>query len=207
MKLPELHTHEVLVNESFFSLQGEGYFSGKAAFFIRFAGCDIGCSWCDTKDVWAADSSHKVPIRSILEELKTKSVDYVVITGGEPFIHDLRMLTTEFKKEGVFIHIETSGAYEFGDAVYDWISLSPKRILPPLRNNYSSANELKVVVQNNNDLEFALEQQKLVQDSCKLYLQPQWEKSETVIPMMVEFILHHPQWQLSLQTHKYIHIP
>jgi 7-carboxy-7-deazaguanine synthase len=197
---------QIFVNETFFSLQGEGYFTGRFAYFIRFAGCDIGCTWCDTKDAWSTENSRKFLIKEIVEEANTKSIDYVVITGGEPLIYNLVELTSELKKSNKFIHIETSGAYPLW-AQFDWLSLSPKKIKLPLKEYYAQANELKVVIENNKDLEFALEQSKLTNPKSILYLQPQWSNVSTLLPEILNFIEQNPEWRLSLQTHKYLGIP
>lgn len=197
---------KILIRETFFSLQGEGHFTGKSAFFIRFAGCDIGCTWCDTKDAWSTENSEAFSVSEIIQKSKAKKTDYVVITGGEPFLHNLDHLTNELKQSGKFIHIETCGAYPVGNALFDWLSLSPKKIIPPKAENYKHARELKVIVQDISDIEFAEQEKAKISNKCILYLQPQWEKAEVVLPMIIEYITEHPEWQLSLQVHKYLHI-
>lgn len=197
---------KILIRETFFSLQGEGFYTGKAAFFIRFAGCDIGCTWCDTKDAWNAENSEAFYVNDIIQIAKQRKTDYVVITGGEPFLHNLDQLTHKLKLSAKFIHIETCGAYSFGNAVFDWLSLSPKRIIPPKEENYKFAKELKVIVQDVSDIKFAEQEKSKVSDECLLFLQPQWEKAEMVLPMIIEYIQDHPEWQLSLQIHKYLKI-
>jgi organic radical activating enzyme len=198
---------KILIRETFISLQGEGYFTGKAAFFIRFAGCDIGCTWCDTKDAWSAEQSDEFTVSEIIQRAVDSKINYVVITGGEPFIHNLDLLTRKLKDLGKYIHIETSGAYPVGNAVFDWISISPKKIIVPKEENYRHASELKVVVENISDIEFAEKQKTKVNNTCKLYLQPQWEKAEIILPSLIRYITEHQEWQLSLQTHKYLNIP
>jgi 7-carboxy-7-deazaguanine synthase len=204
---PKQVADKILIRETFFSLQGEGHFTGKAAFFIRFAGCDIGCTWCDTKDAWSAENSTLFTVDDIINKCNEKSIDYVVITGGEPFIHNLDTLTRALNKIGKFVHIETCGAYSFGNAVFDWLSISPKKIITPKPENYKYATELKVVIQDFSDIEFAEKEKNKVSESCLLYLQPQWEKADAVLPMIIEYILAHQEWQLSLQAHKYLNIP
>jgi 7-carboxy-7-deazaguanine synthase len=204
--IPKQTDDKILIRETFYSLQGEGYYTGKSAFFIRFAGCDIGCTWCDTKDAWSAENSTAFSVEEIVNKSLTKKTDYVVITGGEPFLHDLNQLTNELKKTGKYIHIETCGAYPVGNAVFDWLSLSPKKIIPPKPENYLYATELKVIIQDISDIAFAEQEKAKVTDNCKLYLQPQWEKAEEVLPMIIDYITEHPGWQLSLQVHKYLHI-
>ena len=198
---------KILIRETFYSLQGEGYYTGKSAFFIRFAGCDIGCTWCDTKDAWSAENSQAFSVDDIVQKALEKKTDYVVITGGEPFLHNLDLLSSDLKHAGKYVHIETCGAYAFGNAKFDWLSLSPKKIMLPKAENYQFASELKVVVQNQSDIEFAEKEKAKVNKSCKLYLQPQWEKAEDVLPLLINYITEHPEWHLSLQVHKYLNIP
>jgi 7-carboxy-7-deazaguanine synthase len=192
--------------EHFYTLQGEGLHTGKAAYFIRLGGCDVGCVWCDVKDSW--DSS-KHPLMSSDEITKIAAAQkgrIAVITGGEPAMYDLSALCNSLHAEGFRTHIETSGAYPIvGDL--DWITLSPKKFKAPLDECLSMAHELKVVVFNQSDFGWAEQHTAKVSPSCLLYLQPEWSKREIITPLIIDYVKQHPQWQLSLQTHKYINIP
>jgi 7-carboxy-7-deazaguanine synthase len=212
MSLPEeiknlnLGEDEILINEYFYSLQGEGIYSGKAAFFIRFSGCDIGCIWCDSKEAWSLKTSKKVKIAEITDFIeKNVQSKVVVITGGEPFLYNLETLTKTLKKMGMEIHIETSGAYP-KSGIFDWLSLSPKRTQLPLEEFYPLAKEMKIVIKDAPDLEFAKKQKDKVKEGCELLLQPEWESKEEILPEIIEFIKTNPEWQLSLQSHKYLGI-
>jgi organic radical activating enzyme len=192
--------------EAFYTLQGEGFHQGKAAYFIRLAGCDVGCVWCDVKESW---DEAKYPLQSI-EEIVTKAKEnparLAVITGGEPTLHNLEVLTAELKNEGFSTNIETSGSSPL-TGKWDWICLSPKKFKPPLPEIIKKANELKIIVFNKSDFKWAEKYAAEVSDSCKLYLQPEWEKAATVTPWIIDYIKENPQWQLSLQIHKYINVP
>lgn len=191
--------------EAFYTIQGEGYHKGTAAYFIRVGGCDVGCHWCDVKESWDANIHPPTSIDDIVSEAKQYS-DTIVVTGGEPLMWDMNPLTKMLKESGVSTHIETSGAYELtGD--WDWICLSPKKTKLPTEEIYAVANELKVIVYNNHDLIFAEEQAAKVNENCVLYLQPEWSKRDTVIPLIVDYVMQHPKWKVSLQTHKYLNIP
>ncbi len=192
--------------EAFYTLQGEGFHQGKAAYFIRLAGCDVGCVWCDVKESWQEDLYPLQTIQEIVSKAKENPARLAVITGGEPTLHRLDTLTSELKKEGFATHIETSGSSPLTGA-WDWICLSPKKFKPPLPGILKKANELKIVVFNNSDFLWAEKYASQVSPNCKLYLQPEWSKAEQVTPLIVEYILAHPQWQFSLQMHKYIHVP
>jgi 7-carboxy-7-deazaguanine synthase len=194
------------VMEHFYTLQGEGYHQGRAAYFIRLGGCDVGCVWCDVKDSWDASKHPLFDVRSLMLEVKKTPADIVVITGGEPLMHDLDELTKELRSAGLKTHIETSGAYPLSGS-WDWICLSPKKFKAPLPELLPLANELKVVVFNRSDLEWAEKHAALVSPTCKLYLQPEWDKADQMTPLIVDYIKDHPQWELSLQIHKYIHVP
>jgi 7-carboxy-7-deazaguanine synthase len=201
-----LENQRIPVYELFYSLQGEGYHSGKASFFIRFAGCDIACAWCDTPEAWTCDHARYLGPSEILEELQEVQSKIVVITGGEPMMHDLREITRVLRKEGYIVHLETSGAYPLR-AEFDWLCVSPKRIMPPGQEYYAKANELKFVIRAKADLDFALsEAQKASENAC-LLLQPEWSHKEEILPSIIAFIKKNPLWQLSLQTHKYLDIP
>jgi 7-carboxy-7-deazaguanine synthase len=193
------------VNETFFSIQGEGFYTGKAAYFIRFAGCDIGCKWCDTRDAWSVEHSSPMEIERIIQEATAGITDYVVITGGEPMYYNLSALTKKLRIKSKYVHIETSGAYPLR-ANFDWLSLSPKKIKLPLPEYYARANELKVIIEDMVDLEFALQQAERVMENCMLFVQPQWSKQNEVLPYLIEFIKENPKWRLSLQIHKFLGI-
>jgi len=196
--------------ESFYTLQGEGYHSGKAAYFIRLGGCDVGCVWCDVKESWDANAHPKISVEKIVTEAEkhfpASSSGIVVITGGEPLMHNLDSLTAELKKYQFHTHIETSGAHPLS-GTWDWICLSPKKFKAPLDEIIPLANELKVVVFNKSDFEWAESFAQKVNPSCKLYLQPEWDKKEVVTPLIIDYIKANPQWNLSLQIHKYIGVP
>ena len=191
--------------EEFYTIQGEGYHKGSAAYFVRIGGCDVGCHWCDVKESWDAEKHPPTEISTIINNAKQYS-DTIVVTGGEPLMWNMSPLTAGLRNENLATHIETSGAYPLsGDR--DWICLSPKKRMLPLDNIYKVADELKVIVYNQNDFVFAEEQAAKVQPNCKLFLQPEWSKREQVMPMIVDYVLQHPKWKASLQTHKYMNIP
>ena len=192
--------------EAFYTLQGEGYYSGKAAYFLRIGGCDVGCNWCDVKESWDADLHPPTTIADILKGIAEYSVDTVVITGGEPLMWNLDKLTAALKNNGLKVHLETSGAYSYsGD--FDWICLSPKKKQLPLDAIKSIAHELKIIVNNKYDLIWAKQQRKGLSKDCKLYLQPEWSRRELIVPMIIDFIKEHKEWTISLQSHKYMNIP
>ena len=191
--------------EEFYTIQGEGYHKGTAAYFIRIGGCDVGCHWCDVKESWNAEIHPPTAIESIVENA-VKYSDTIVVTGGEPLTWDMGPLTEALKAKHLKIHIETSGAYEL-TGQWDWICLSPKKIKLPVGDIYQKADELKVIVYNKHDLLFAEEQASRVTEDCILYLQPEWSAREKVIPLIVDYVMKNPKWKVSLQTHKYLHIP
>ena len=192
--------------EAFYTLQGEGYYSGKAAYFLRIGGCDVGCHWCDVKESWNADLHPPTTIVDIIKGIDRYEVDTVVITGGEPLMWNLDILSLELKRKGLKVHLETSGAYPFSGS-FDWICLSPKKMQPPLNEIRPLVNELKVIVNNKHDLIWA-EQQKLgMSNFCKLYLQAEWSKRDMVIPLIIDYIKKNKKWAISLQSHKYMNIP
>ncbi len=194
------------VMEHFYTLQGEGFHQGRAAYFIRLGGCDVGCVWCDVKDSWDADKHPKYSIEQLVQEVKKTATELVVITGGEPLMHNLNALTASLKAAGIQTNIETSGAHPLS-GYWDWICLSPKKFKEPLPGILPHAHELKVVVFNKSDFEWAEKYAALVSPTCKLYLQPEWDKAAQVTPLIIEYIKAHPQWELSLQVHKYINVP
>ncbi len=194
------------VMEHFYTLQGEGNHQGRAAYFLRLGGCDVGCVWCDVKDSWDAGKHPLISIEEIVKTVAKTPAKLVVITGGEPLMHDLTALTTSLKANGFETNIETSGSHALS-GIWDWVCLSPKKFKAPLPNVVPFANELKVVIFNKSDFDWAEKYAALVSPSCKLYLQPEWDKASTVTPWIIEYIKAHPQWQLSLQIHKYINVP
>lgn len=194
------------VMESFYTLQGEGFHQGKAAYFIRLAGCDVGCVWCDVKESWDKDSHPRQSIEEIVEEAKNNPGRLAVITGGEPTMHHLESLTRALKLEGFSTNIETSGSHPLTGS-WDWVCLSPKKFKPPLPDILNKADELKIVVFNKSDFLWAEKYASQVSRGCRLYLQPEWDKAGVVTPMIIDYIKGNPQWQLSLQIHKYINVP
>ena len=191
--------------EAFYTLQGEGFYKGTAAYFIRLGGCDVGCHWCDVKESWDASLHTLTPIETIVQ----KALQYsktIIITGGEPLMYNLLPLTQLLKSKGARTHIETSGAHPL-TGIWDWICLSPKKNKRPLPLIHQKANELKMIIYNQNDFLFAEEMSALTQPECIRYLQPEWSRKEKMIPKMVEYVLAHPQWKISLQMHKYLDIP
>jgi 7-carboxy-7-deazaguanine synthase len=213
-------TQQVLpVMESFYTLQGEGYHQGRAAYFIRLGGCDVGCVWCDVKESWDAEKHPKFHIDEIVEKLNEETkfqnpnsksqiptLPIVVVTGGEPLMHDLTELTKAIHKAGFETNIETSGSSPLSGE-WDWICLSPKKFKAPLADVVPHANELKVVIFNKSDFAWAEEYAALVSPQCKLYLQPEWDKASQMTPLIIDYIKANPQWELSLQLHKYINVP
>jgi organic radical activating enzyme len=192
--------------EMFYSLQGEGYHQGKAAFFIRLAGCDVGCVWCDVKDSWDASKHPQLSIDEIVNAALSHPSKIAIVTGGEPLLHALDPLTTALKTAGFQTHIETSGSSPLSGQ-WDWICLSPKKFKFPLEESIAAASELKVVVFNKSDIEWAESFEKRVSPNCKLYLQPEWDKADTMTPLAIDYIKAHPHWELSAQLHKYIQVP
>lgn len=190
--------------EAFYSLQGEGFYKGTAAYFIRLGGCDVGCHWCDVKESWAAEAHPLVPVDTIVTDALAHSKT-MIITGGEPLMWNLDLLTEKLRTAGARTHIETSGAHPLS-GTFDWICLSPKKIKRPVGDVLQKANELKMVIYNNNDFLFAEEMAAQVSPDCLLYLQPEWSKRDKVIPKIVDYVMAHPQWKASLQMHKYLDI-
>ena len=191
--------------EEFYTIQGEGAYTGTAAYFIRIGGCDVGCHWCDVKESWDA-KLHPPTQTDIIVENAKKYADTVVITGGEPLMWSLNYITNQLQKNGLKTHIETSGAYKYS-GTWDWFCLSPKKTKLPLDEVYDKADELKMIIHNKSDFKFAEEEAAKVSNNCKLFLQPEWSKREKMIPMIVDYVMKHPKWKVSLQTHKYLDIP
>lgn len=192
--------------EQFYTIQGEGFHQGRAAYFIRLGGCDVGCVWCDVKESWDADKHPKVSISTLLHEIQQTAAKLIVITGGEPLMHQLDALTGTLQAAGYETNIETSGSSPLSGH-WNWICLSPKKFKAPLPEVISAANELKVIVYNRSDLQWAEQYAAQVPATCKLYLQPEWSKAAQVTPMIIDYIKANPSWELSLQIHKYIDVP
>ncbi len=204
--ISNLSTISYPLMEHFYTLQGEGFHQGRAAYFVRLAGCDVGCVWCDVKESWDKDKHPHSSVADILAPINQTPAEIVVITGGEPFMYDLDPLITALHEQGYKVHIETSGAYPISGRP-DWICVSPKKFKAPLDAVIPFAHELKVVVFNKSDLEWAEKYAARVSSDCKLFLQPEWEKSAVVTPLIIEYIKQHPKWEFSLQMHKYIQVP
>lgn len=194
------------VVEAFYTLQGEGFYQGQAAYFIRLGGCDVGCFWCDVKESWDAATHPQLTIEGIVAAAAAHPARIAVVTGGEPLLHNLEELTFELHQAGFQTNIETSGSSPVSGA-WDWICLSPKKFKAPLPENVLLANELKVVIYNKHDFAWAEQFTQQTNKNCRLYLQPEWSKADGVTPLIVDYIKAHPQWQLSLQIHKYINVP
>lgn len=191
--------------EEFYTIQGEGFHTGTAAYFIRIGGCDVGCHWCDVKESWNAELHPATLTDKIIENVQKYS-DTVVITGGEPLMWNMDYITNNLKQKGIKTHIETSGAYEL-TGQWDWICLSPKKNKLPTPKVYANADELKVIIYNKNDFKFAEEQASQVNQNCVLYLQPEWSNQQKMTPLLVDYVMQNPKWKISLQTHKYLEIP
>jgi len=194
------------VMEQFYTLQGEGFYSGRAAYFVRLGGCDVGCVWCDVKESWDAAAHPEKSIAEILEDIEACDADFTVITGGEPAMYDLTELTDALHKKNIEVAIETSGCYVLNGDI-DWYCFSPKKFKKPVQDAYDKANELKVVIYHKSDFKWAEEHAALVNSNCFLYLQPEWSKREQLLPLIIEYIKLNPKWKISLQTHKYMDIP
>lgn len=194
------------IMEHFYTIQGEGFHQGRAAYFVRLGGCDVGCTWCDVKESWDADKHPMTDLEELVKTIRNTPAKIVVITGGEPLMHDLQALTHLLHAAGLKTHIETSGAHPLSGQ-WDWICLSPKKFKAPLPEILPFANELKVVVFNKSDFDWAEKYAAQVSADCKCYLQPEWDKATAMTPLIVEYIKAHPQWELSLQIHKYIQVP
>jgi organic radical activating enzyme len=192
--------------ESFYTIQGEGYWQGHAAFFIRLAGCNVGCHWCDVKESWDASVHTSVPVSEIAHKAMLSQSSIAVITGGEPLMYPLDNLCARLHANGIRTHLETSGVYKLSGC-WDWICFSPKKFKEPHSDVYTLAHELKIIVYNHSDFEFAEKHASLVNSNCKLYLQPEWSKKNEVLPYIIEYVKNNPRWAISLQIHKYMHIP
>ena len=192
------------VMEKFYTIQGEGYYSGQPFYFIRLGGCDVGCHWCDVKESWDHNQHQFIEVNDLIKDVKEHTSN-VVITGGEPLMWDLSELTKRFKEKNIKLHLETSGAYELSGN-WDWVCLSPKKKMLPKKEFYSVADELKVVIYNNDDFKFAIQESEKVSQECKLFLQPEWSKFDLMKDKIVQFVMKNKNWNISLQTHKYLEI-
>jgi 7-carboxy-7-deazaguanine synthase len=192
--------------EAFYTIQGEGTHTGKAAYFIRLGGCDVGCHWCDVKESWDAASHPQQAIEDIVAAASAYPARMAVVTGGEPLMHNLDALTAALQAAGFATNIETSGVHPLSGH-WDWVCFSPKKFKEPHHSIYKAAHELKVIVYNQSDFEFAEQHAKLVSSDCVLFLQPEWSRVQEMTPFIVEYLKRNPQWRISLQTHKYLNIP
>lgn len=207
MRVQDVDTTSVLpVMEYFYTIQGEGFYSGRAAFFIRLAGCDVGCVWCDVKESWDVNDHPLLSLDFLENEVVTSGTNFVVITGGEPAMYDLTSLIVRLKKYKIVVAIETSGTYTLSGNV-DWYCFSPKKFKAPVDEAFMKANEFKVIISHPSDFEWAEEHASKLLSSCKLYLQPEWSKQERFLPMIIDYVKKHPKWRISLQTHKFMNIP
>jgi organic radical activating enzyme len=197
---------ELPVMEHFYTIQGEGFYSGRAAYFIRLAGCDVGCVWCDVKESWNVEGHPILSIQEIINKVKSTSTDFVVLTGGEPAMYNLNQLVDSLKQFGIETAIETSGCYPLIGNI-DWYCFSPKKFKAPTDEAYQKANELKVVIFHESDLAWAEEHASKVDRNCMLYLQPEWSRQERVLPQIIDYVKSNPRWRISLQTHKFMQIP
>lgn len=197
---------ELPLVEEFFTIQGEGYHSGEAAWFIRIGGCDVGCNWCDSRFSWDPAMHPLIPTDVIVEHALASGARSVVVTGGEPLMWNLDRLCESLKRGGMRTFIETSGAYGLS-GIWDWICLSPKVNMPPEEDICRKADELKVIIETRDDFKWAEKYRCLVQSDCRLYLQPEWRRFSAIIPEIVGYVKQHPDWKISLQIHKYMHIP
>jgi 7-carboxy-7-deazaguanine synthase len=200
------HINTLPLMEDFYTIQGEGNFQGHAAYFIRLGGCDVGCVWCDVKESWDAGAHPQVSIDEMVRRAKASGTEIVVITGGEPAIYDLAVLTSELKKAGLRTNIETSGAYPL-TGTWDWVCFSPKKFKAPDTSIYPLAHELKVIVYNKSDFTWAEQFAREVRPSCELFLQPEWSKEKEMLPLIIAYVKANPRGQVSLQNQKYMNIP
>ena len=201
-----MSTSTLPLMEHFYTIQGEGFHTGRAAYFVRLAGCDVGCVWCDVKESWDANAHPQVNIYTILQYVMEAKAEMAVITGGEPLLHQLDELTALLQQNNIETNIETSGSSPLSGN-WNWICVSPKKFKEPLLEVIENANELKIVIFNKSDFEWAEKYAALVNKDCILYLQPEWDKAEQVLPLIIEYVKQNPKWKISLQTHKYLQIP
>ncbi|MEN9972555.1 MAG: hypothetical protein RIS20_902 [Bacteroidota bacterium] len=194
------------IMEHFFTIQGEGYHSGRAAYFIRTAGCDVGCVWCDVKESWTSTPDQLMTLDAILQKVLNANAQFVVITGGEPTMHSLLALVNRLHENHIEVAIETAGVHPL-DANIDWYCFSPKKFMKPIDEAYEKANELKVVINHISDFTWAEEHAEKVSSHCRLFLQPEWEKQDKLLPLLIDYVKGNQKWKISLQTHKYMNIP
>lgn len=192
--------------EAFYTIQGEGFYTGSPAYFIRTGGCDVGCVWCDVKDSWQAERWPSQSIPEIVEKAKAYDARLAVVTGGEPLMYDMDPLTAQLRTEGFHTNVETSGAHPLS-GTWDWLCFSPKKFMQPRKEFYEAADELKVVIYNKSDFKWAEEHAARVRPECLLFLQPEWDKSEKMLPEIINYVKDNPRWKISLQTHKFMQIP
>jgi len=197
---------ELPVMEHFYTLQGEGHYSGRAAYFIRLAGCDVGCVWCDVKESWDVEPHPVLKLNDLLHVVLESKTDFVVLTGGEPAMYDLSYFVALLQENGIEVAIETSGTYKLNGNV-DWYCFSPKKFKKPVEEAYQKATELKVVIFHLSDLKWAEEHATKTNKNCLLYLQPEWSKQEKLLPAIIDYVKRNKKWRISLQTHKYMNIP
>ena len=194
------------VMESFYTIQGEGFYQGHAAYFIRLGGCDVGCVWCDVKESWDVNAHPKIEVKELVKKAKSSGGEMVVVTGGEPAMHNLELLTGELQKAGLKTNIETSGAYPLTGR-WDWVCLSPKKFKAPHPSVFAKADELKIIVYHKSDFDWAQEHAAKVPHSTELFLQPEWSREKEMIPLIIDYVKTNPRWKVSLQIHKYMNIP
>lgn len=202
----EIAKNSLPVMEHFFTIQGEGFHSGRSAYFIRLAGCDVGCVWCDVKESWTIYPDQYKSVDDLVELVRSSDADFVVITGGEPTMHSLKALVDQLQLHGVEVAIETAGVHPL-DAPIQWYCFSPKKFKEPIQEAYAKANELKIVINHISDFKWAETHALHVSKACKLYLQPEWEKREKLLPLIIDYVKSNKKWNISLQTHKYMNIP
>jgi organic radical activating enzyme len=203
---PKTENSKLPVMEHFYTIQGEGFYQGHAAYFVRLGGCDVGCVWCDVKDSWDADKHPQYSIDEIVSWVTDAKAPLAVITGGEPLLHNLDELTTALKAKGIQTNIETSGSSPLSGN-WDWICVSPKKFKAPIDDVVAKAHELKVVIFNKSDFAWAEKYAAISNKDCKLFLQPEWDKSSEMLPQIIDYVKANPQWEISLQVHKYMQIP
>lgn len=207
MHIPTFDTNtQIPVMEHFYTIQGEGNYTGSAAYFIRLAGCDVGCVWCDVKESWIVSEHQIMNINELILEIQKYPSKLIVITGGEPLIYDLKPLTAALKSKGYIINIETSGAYPLSGQL-DWICLSPKKFKAPLPEIIKLAHELKIIIYNKSDFKWAESFVENTSNNCQYFLQPEWSTKEKMMPQTIEYVMQNPKWRISIQTHKYLNIP
>ncbi len=199
-------TYTLPVMEHFYTMQGEGHYAGCAAYFIRLGGCDVGCFWCDVKESWPIDAHPHFSVEEIVDWVTEAEAKLVVITGGEPAMHNLSELTKALQSKEIRTHIETSGTHKLSGS-WDWVTFSPKKFKAPLDEFYAEADELKVIILNKHDLSWAQEHSKKIKKSCQLFLQPEWDKRDETEPLILNFIRSNPNWRMSVQQHKFLGIP